>query len=77
MIRSKEPLFTLFDALNNYILFTGGQFFIANILQPKYGNLTKKFFNEALIITVVLSGLFTMLAVIGIWTKDRTEFSRL
>lgn len=70
----QRPLFTLFDALNNAILFTGGQFFIANILQPKYGEFNQGFFNEALIITVVLSGLFTMLAVIGIWTKDRTEF---
>lgn len=71
---AQRPLFTLFDAAYNAIIFTGGQFLVANYLVKKHGGFNQSFFNESLTIVVVLSAIFTVMAVIGIWNKDRTEF---
>jgi len=58
----QRPLFTLFDAIYNTILFVGGQFVISTMLVPKYGGFKEGFFNEILLITIVTAGIFTALA---------------
>ncbi|WP_026560363.1 MFS transporter [Bacillus sp. J37] len=70
----QRPLFVAFDASYNTILFVGGQYFIASILVPKHGGFNSAFFTELNTIVIVSSAIFTLLAVIGIWQKDRLEF---
>lgn len=69
----QRPLFTLFDAIYNTILFVGGQFVISTILVPKHGGFTQTFFNEILLITIATAGIFTVLAISSIWFKDVKE----
>lgn len=70
----QRPVFSLFDAFYNTFLFTGGQILVASVLVPKHGGFTMGFFNEFLLYGMVLSAVFTILAVVGISEKDRTEF---
>jgi len=70
----QRPVFVAFDASYNTILFVGGQYFIANILVPKHGGFNSGFFTELNTIVIITSAIFTILAVIGIWKKDRLEF---
>lgn len=69
----QRPMFTLFDAIYNTALFIGGQMLIASVLVPNNGGFTMGFFVDAYSIVAVLSGLFTILAVISIWKKDVKE----
>ena len=70
----QRPIFVAFDASFNTILFVGGQFFISSILVPKHGGFNSGFFTELNTIVISSSAIFTILAVIGIWQKDRLEF---
>ncbi|NDL68027.1 MFS transporter [Anaerotalea alkaliphila] len=69
----QRPLFTLFDAIYNTALFIGGQMLVASYLVPKHGGFTMDFFKEFLMMGMVLSAIFTVLAVISIWKKDVKE----
>ena len=69
----QRPLFTLFDAIYNTILFIGGQTFISTVLVPKHKGFTQGFFDEMLLYFITLSAVFTVLAVISIWKKDVKE----
>ena len=73
---SQRPLFTVFDAVYNMIIFTGGQVFVASYLAVKYNGLGKDIalFHEFWMIVALVSGLFTAIAVISIWPKDRREY---
>ncbi len=69
----QRPLFALFDAMFNVILFAS----VPNIvvmLSSKHGGFTLDFFYEFNTIMLIIAGVFTLLAIIGIWTKDRPEF---
>lgn len=70
----QRPLFSIFDATYNIGIFTLGQIFVASFLVVKHGGFTLPLFTELNSYTVLLSGLFTLLAVLGIWNKDRKEF---
>lgn len=70
----QRPVFSMFDGVFVTIMFMGLQIVISNVLIPLTGGFNQEFFNLAWIMTVTCSGLLTMLAVIGIWKKDRTEF---
>lgn len=71
----QRPRFGLYDAIYNSILFTAFAIFISNILVPKYGGFTNiDLFHELILWVIGFSAIFTTLAVIGIWTRDRTEF---
>ena len=72
----QRPLFTVFDAIYNMILFTGGQVFVSSYLAPKYHGLGKDIamFHEFWLIVAVISAIFTAIAVISIWPKDRREY---
>lgn len=70
----QRPMFSMFDAIYNALVFTGGQIMVASYLVPKHGGFTMGLFNELLTYGIILSAVFTILAVLGIWSKDRTEF---
>ncbi len=70
----QRPLFTVFDATYNIGVFTGGQVFVASYLVAKHGDFTMSLFTELNMYAIVLSGIFTILAVVGLWQKDRKEY---
>ncbi|MEK4384549.1 MFS transporter [Solibacillus sp. FSL W7-1464] len=70
----QRPLFAVFDGINNTILFTGGQVFIASYLVVKHGGFTMDLFHELNTYAILAGFLFTVLAVMGIGSKDQKEF---
>lgn len=72
----QRPLFTVFDAIYNMVIFTGGQMFVASYLAPKYNGLGKDIamFYEFWAIIAIVSAIFTLIACISIWPKDRREY---
>ena len=70
----QRPLFAVFDGINNTLLFTGGQVFVASYLIAKHGGFTMALFSEMNNYGIALGFLFTVLAVIGIRGKDQKEF---
>lgn len=70
----QRPLFAIFDGVYNALVFTGGQIFVASYLVNKHGGFTMSLFIELNGYAIILSGIFTFLAVLGIWSKDRKEF---
>lgn len=70
----QRPLFAVFDGIFNIGVFTGGQIFISNYLEPKHGGFTLAFFTELSMIVILLSFTLAVLAAIGIAGKDRKEF---
>ncbi|MGL5973091.1 MAG: MFS transporter [Oscillospiraceae bacterium] len=70
----QRPVFTLFDAIYNTLLSTGASVYVSNFLFGKYGAFSAELFSELVLTIVVLAGVFTLLAVIGISQKDKKEF---
>jgi Na+/melibiose symporter-like transporter len=70
----QRPVFSAFDATYNTILFVGGQVYIASYLQPKHGGFNQGFFTEFNTVAIIAGAVFTVLAVIALWEKDRTEY---
>jgi Na+/melibiose symporter-like transporter len=70
----QRPIFTIFDATYNAALFTGAQIAIASYFVPKHGGFTIDLFTELTTYVIIVSAIFTALAVFGIWEKDRKEF---
>ncbi|WHY01479.1 MFS transporter [Neobacillus sp. DY30] len=70
----QRPLFAVFDGIYNTLLFTGGQVYVASYLVKKHGDFNMDLFTELNTLALILSGVFTVLAVIGISSKDKKEF---
>ncbi|KAA9022531.1 MFS transporter [Niallia endozanthoxylica] len=70
----QRPLFAIFDGVYNTLLFTGGQVYVASYLIKKHGDFNMALFNELNTLAMILAGVFTVLAVIGISSKDKKEF---
>lgn len=71
----QRPLFTIFDATYNVGIFTGGQIFVASYLMVKHGNeFNMGLFTELNSYAIILSAIFTILAVTAIAPKDRKEY---
>ena len=70
----QRPLYMAFDGVYNIFIFTVGQFYVANYLVGKYGDFTMSLFIELIATVMILSTVFTILAIIGISGKDRKEF---
>lgn len=70
----QRPLFAVFDGIYNTLLFTGGQVYVASYLIKKHGDFNMGLFTELNTLALILSGVFTVLAVIGISSKDKKEF---
>ncbi|OLS40582.1 MFS transporter [Bacillus sp. MRMR6] len=70
----QRPLFAVFDGIYNTLLFTGGQVYVASYLIKKHGNFNLNLFTELNTLALILSGVFTVIAVIGISSKDKKEY---
>ena len=70
----QRPLFTCFDAVYNTALFAGFAAIGANIATNVGGYGTAEFFHRLWMIVAPLSLVFTAIAIISIWPKDRSEF---
>ncbi len=72
----QRPKFGLFDAIYTTLAMTGITVFVSNYLVNKYegGFSNIGLYHELVIYVIICSAILTILAVIGIWTKDRTEF---
>ncbi len=72
----QRPLFAVFDATFNSILFTGGGFYVSNYLAPKYHGVGSDigFFHEFWLTVAIISAVFTCIAVISIWPKDNSRY---
>ncbi|SEA32113.1 Na+/melibiose symporter [Lachnospiraceae bacterium NK3A20] len=70
----QRPMFTIFNLVASMIGMGTIQFF-APIIRARYGDYTTpQFFDIIIPIAVAISALLTLLAVIGIWEKDRPEY---
>ena len=70
----QRPLYAIFDGTYNIGIFTGGQIFVSSYLMAKHGGFTMGLFIELNSYGLILSGIFAILAVIGIAAKDRKEY---
>lgn len=69
---SQRPLSTYFDSIVIMAAYGGSALFVANYLVPKYGGFTNEdLYLEYLFWVVILSFACTVLAIIGIWEKDK------
>lgn len=71
---AQRPLFTRFDS--SYMLLMGSviAMYTSSYLVPKYGGFTLPAMTEFSTTAVIASAICTVLAVIGLWEKDREEF---
>lgn len=71
---SQRPMFTIFNLVASMIGMGTIQFF-APIIRARYGDYTTpEFFDVIIPVAIVISAVLTVLAVIGIWEKDRPEY---
>ena len=74
----QRPVFAIFDAIYNMILFTGGQVLVSSYLAPKYGGFQNDLglFHELWLIVAITSAIFTCIAVYrSIISSCRTALS--
>lgn len=70
----QRPLFTMFDGAYNTILFSGMAMVFTKIATQNGGFYEQATWDKMWLITAGISALFTIIAVISIAPKDRTEF---
>ncbi len=71
---TQRPIFNIVDGVTTTALMTGFQVVVAQLLIPKYGNFTPEFFNVLITWVISISAVLAVIAIIGIWAKDRKEF---
>lgn len=71
---AQRPLFTRFDSIYNLLLFALSAQYTSSYIVPKYGGFTMDAMKEFSSTYMIIAGIFTTLAIIGIWSKDRIEF---
>lgn len=70
----QRPLFSIFDAAYNVMMFVGFQMYSASLVK-KYGTFYDAgLFHEMWLTVALISAIFTIVAIISIAPKDRTEF---
>lgn len=71
----QRPLFSMFDGIFTLIFYSVAGIYVSNYLSPKHdGEFNLEFFTEFSNTFIIGSLLLTVLATIGIWKKDRTEY---
>lgn len=72
----QRPIFSMFDSIYTIVLFSIGTFIITSVMAPKYPKnmIDPALWKDVSVIFMILSFVLTIIAVIGIWAKDRTEF---
>lgn len=72
---NSRPVSTYFDSLFIMAAYGGTALLVSNYLIPKYGGFTEKMLYVEFVLWVALFGsICTILAMIGIWSKDRPEY---
>lgn len=75
---SQRPVFAMFDTIYNAIVFAIMPLVITSVLMPKYGGneafANPDFFMGLWGTLAPLSLLFAIMAIIGLWRKDRVEY---
>ncbi len=71
---TQRPVFSMFDSIFTMVVYMGGMIVASSVLIPMHGGYTQAFFDQFHMIMVVMSAVLMILAVIGIWSHDRTEF---
>ena len=71
---AQRPLFARFDGIYSLFLFALSAQYVSAYLSPKYGGFTLEAMQEFSLTYIIIAGVFTLLAIIGIWSKDREEF---
>ncbi|MBQ9765953.1 MAG: MFS transporter [Lachnospiraceae bacterium] len=69
----QRPLFTIFNTVAS-LVGMGLIQVVATVIGGKVGYGSEEFFNLVIPLSIILSAVLTVLAVIGIWEKDRPEF---
>ncbi len=70
----QRPIFGLFDGTYNAIIFAFVPVLVSNWLIKIYGGFTDGLFAHLWMLIAPVSFIFAILAIIAIWSKDRTEF---
>ncbi|MGP6146730.1 MFS transporter [Jeotgalibaca sp. A122] len=70
----QRPMFNISDGIFMIFVFTGGQIYASNYLEPKYGGFTLGFFQELVGTVIVVSLILCILAIIGISAKDQKQY---
>lgn len=72
----QRPLFTLFDAIFTLAVMNGGMYLLFSVLAPKYPmNINDpSLWKDVSLAFMGISFICTILAIVGIWEKDRTEY---
>lgn len=72
----QRPLFSVYDTIFSSIgIFAVMQVVVSNFLSPRHGDVFNlAFFREFLTIVIVISAVYTVLAMIGISRKDNIEY---
>lgn len=70
----QRPLFNIFDGIFMIFVFTGGQIYASNYLEPKYGGFTVSFFQELVGTIIIVSLILCILGIIGIAAKDQKKY---
>ena len=70
---SQRPLFIIFNTIAS-LLGMGFVQIVAPILGERYGYGSITFFDVIVPVSIIISAILTILALIGIWEKDRPEY---
>lgn len=71
---AQRPLFARFDGIYTLFLFSLSAQYASAYLSPKYGGFTLEAMQEFSLTYIIIAGVLTFLAIVGIWKKDREEF---
>ena len=70
----QRPLFSTFDISFTGVFFAGAGVYLSNYLVPKYGGFNNAdLFQEFALTFIAISGVLTVLAILGISSSDKTE----
>jgi len=70
----QRPTFAAFSTAFSVLLSIGVAMLVSNLLEPTHGGLNIDMFRHFFIIVAIASAICTILAVIGLRTKDRPEY---
>lgn len=72
----QRPVTIFFDSIYNSFAFSGGAYLLTTVMAQRYKRnmIDPQLWKDASLVFMTISLVLTILAIIGIWQKDRTEF---
>lgn len=72
----QRPVIIFYDSIFTAITFNGGAYLLTTVMASKYTKnmIDPQLWKDASVVFMVISLILTILAIIGIWQKDRTEY---